>query len=212
MRMRKKKWQDQFLSQDLKNLIKEPFIYRNHWQESFGFNDIHLEIGSGKGDYWLQMAKMYPDKLFIAVEKDPACVAVALRKVVDLDLNNAFMIIGDANQLELMFDCSEVNVIHLNFSDPWPKSGYHKRRLTANTFINCYRKILKDNGEIQLKTDNSLLFGYSIETLSQSGFVCTSCDLDFRAKLHDFDPMTEYEKKFIDLGQPIYRCVFVKGD
>lgn len=212
MRMRKKKWQDDFLSQNLKYLIKEPSQFKNKWKSHFNFLTMHLEIGSGKGDYWLKMANMYPDVLFVALEKDPACVAVSLKKALDLKLNNAFIIIGDASNLLEFFGEKEVDVLHLNFSDPWPKKGHHKRRLTAHTFIDNYRFVLVNNGQIQLKTDNSDLFGYSISSLSMAKFICVDCDLNFRKTSKEFDAISEYEQKFMDLGQPIYRCVFIKGE
>lgn len=212
MRMRKKKWQDNFLSQDIKYLIKEPSRFKSNWKKYFNFQTMHLEIGSGKGDYWLKMASMYPDILFIAIEKDPACVAVSLKKALELNLNNALIIIGDASNLLDFFGEKEVDILHLNFSDPWPKKGHHKRRLTANSFIDDYRFILVNNGEIQLKTDNSDLFGYSISSLSMAKFICIDCNLDFRKTAKEFDAISEYEQKFMDLGQPIYRCVFIKGE
>ena len=99
-------------------------------------------------------------------------------------------------------------MIHLNFSDPWPKKRYAKRRLSSATFLDQYKRILSRNGEIQMKTDNSALFEYSLIEFQNAGFKMVEVSVDYRREKHDEDAITEYEQKFISLGQPIYRCVW----
>ena len=101
-----------------------------------------------------------------------------------------------------------MDVIHLNFSDPWPKKRYAKRRLSSATFLDQYKRILSRNGEIQMKTDNSALFEYSLIEFQNAGFKMVEVSVDYRREKHDEDAITEYEQKFISLGQPIYRCVW----
>lgn len=101
-----------------------------------------------------------------------------------------------------------MDVIHLNFSDPWPKKRYAKRRLSSASFLDQYKRILSRNGEIQMKTDNSALFEYSLIEFQNAGFKMVEVSVDYRREKHDEDAITEYEQKFISLGQPIYRCVW----
>ena len=101
-----------------------------------------------------------------------------------------------------------LDCIYLNFSDPWPKKRYAKRRLSSATFLDQYKRILSFNGEIQMKTDNSALFEYSLIEFQNAGFKMVEISVDYRREKHDEDAITEYEQKFISLGQPIYRCVW----
>ena len=173
MRMRKVKWATDYLP-TANCLVKEPSKQAGNWKKLLGTDTLHIEIGCGKGNYSLDMAKMYPDTGFIAIEKNE----------------------------------SAADVIHLNFSDPWPKKRYAKRRLSSATFLDQYKRILSRNGEIQMKTDNSSLFEYSLIEFQNAGFKMVEISVDYRRDKHDEDAITEYEQKFISLGQPIYRCVW----
>ena len=106
------------------------------------------------------------------------------------------------------FEDGEIDRLYLNFSDPWPKKRYAKRRLSSATFLDQYKRILSFNGEIQMKTDNSALFEYSLIEFQNAGFKMVEISVDYRREKHDEDAITEYEQKFISLGQPIYRCVW----
>lgn len=208
MRMRKVKWATDYLP-NAKCLVKDPQKQAGQWKQKLNANTLHIEIGCGKGNYSLDMAKMYPDCGFIAIEKNESAAGIAAKKY-DEDPNekNLLLIQDDASNISEWFNENEVDVIHLNFSDPWPKKRYAKRRLSSATFLDQYKRILSKTGEIQMKTDNSSLFEYSLIEFQNAGFKMVEISVDYRRDKHDEDAITEYEQKFISLGQPIYRCVW----
>ena len=118
----------------------------------------------------------------------------------------------DAANISVWFAAGEVDVIHLNFSDPWPKKRYAKRRLSSSQFLDQYAQILSDEGQIQMKTDNTSLFEYSLIEYQNAGYRMIEISVDYRRETHDEDVMTEYEEKFVSLGQPIYRCVWTRNN
>ena len=214
MRIRKKKWVEPFLKLDHPTYIKEPETLINQWQSTFNKGFLHLEIGAGKGDYWLNMARQHPQALWVALEKEETVGAMAIRKAYAFDVDNAFFIIDDASRITEFFGEHEVDIIHLNFSDPWPKKIHWRRRLSSESYIDDYRKILKPDGKIIMKTDNRQLFEYSLVNFNQQRFTLEEVYLDFRdayyEKINKLDAITEYEQRFIDLEQPINRGIWRK--
>ena len=211
MRMRKKKWAEPWIDNHSDYIFRDPKDIKGKWKDLLGNKELHLEIGMGKGDYLIGMAKLYPEAIWVGLEKDISASAVAARKVIDneYDVSNNRMIFGDAINLEEWFGEDEIDVIHLNFSDPWPKKRYQKRRLSSEIFLEIYKKLLKENGCIIMKTDNELLFDDSIEYFSNNGFIVKDIDRDFRSVKHDEDVITEYESRFIGEGKPIYRLIAI---
>lgn len=183
----------------------EPEGMAGKWKEKLGGKALHVEIGTGKGGYSLELAKMHPDEAFIAVERNDTAAGLAARRYDEEGLPNLALIHADAGTIETWFADGEVDVIHLNFSDPWPKKRNAKRRLSSKSFLEAYKKILAREGELIQKTDNPDLFDYSLETLQENGFAILAEDRDFRSEPHEEDPCTEYETKFMQQGQPIYR-------
>ncbi len=207
MRMRKKPWAKDLIQQRTDCVISNPETLKGKWK-TFGYDTIVIEIGAGKGDYWIGMGEKNPDELWIAVEKNIDAAAMALKKSIDCTRENMKFIIGDADKIDLWFEEKEVDRIHLNFSDPWPKKAHTKRRLTYGTFIDRYKKVLKKDGCIIMKTDNAKLFEYSLVTFSENKWSLKDVSVDFRRETHDEDVITEYENNFMQLGQPIYRAIF----
>lgn len=208
MRMRKVKWATEYLDV-AKCLIREPEKQKGNWKKLLQCDSLHIEIGCGKGNYSLEMAKMYKDAGFVAIEKNESAAGIAAKKYdEDTAEKKLCLIQDDASDISTWFGYKEVDVIHLNFSDPWPKKRYAKRRLSSSTFLEQYKKILARNGEIQMKTDNSSLFEYSLIEFQNAGFKMVDLSVDYRREKHDEDVITEYESKFISLNQPIYRCVW----
>lgn len=208
MRMRKKPWAEEMIARRSDCVIAAPERYRGTWSRFSRDGSVHLEIGAGKGDYWIAMAHQYPASAWIAVEKDRSCAAIALKKSLDDTTDNMKLIIGDAGALADWFAEAEVDVIHLNFSDPWPKKRQAKRRLTARTFLAVYRRILKPQGELILKTDNPGLFEFSLLSAQQDGWTLKEVSVDWRREEHPEDAVSEYERGFMAQGQPIYRAVW----
>lgn len=189
-------------------IYEDPVEYRGKWKDLLKGKDLHVEIGMGKGDYLIHMAAMYPEDCWVGLERDPSAAAVAARKAVEAEeprLENNRMICGNAENMEAWFGEHEIDVIHLNFSDPWPKKYTHKRRLSSSRFLEMYRHLLKEDGRICMKTDNKDLFEDSVLYFQNNGFALEEFSVDYRRKEHPEDAVTEYEQKFMDLGQPIYR-------
>ena len=210
MRMRKKSWAEPFLAEHEEVVIASPASMKGNWKERLNKENLHLEIGCGKGDYFTHMAAMYPESGWVGVEKNINVAAIAAKKLVDSNNANQLLIAMDAEKIDEWFAHGEVDVIHLNFSDPWPKAGYKKRRLSHRRFIEVYENLLSEKGQIIMKTDNRNLFEFSLLEFAQCNFILSDVSVDFRAEEHPEDVMTEYETKFVELNQPIYRAVWTK--
>lgn len=131
------------------------FNLKGNWQKEFNNNnEIHLEIGSGMGDFLVKKAINNKNINFIGLEVNTNAFVVASRKIKENKLTNVRGLIADAVSLEEIFDKSEISRIYLNFSTPWPKRRHHKRRLSGEGFLNKYKNIVKDKAIIELKTDN----------------------------------------------------------
>ena len=167
------------------------------------FNNIkplHIEIGMGKGNFIINMAKTYPDINFIGIEKYESVLVRAIQKIEELPANLRFMCF-DATNIDTYFK-NNVDLIYLNFSDPWPKKRHERRRLTSKDFLHKYELISKDKVHIVQKTDNKGLFAYSIVSLNNNGYHLNEVNLDLNnSKIPNIK--TEYEKKFTELGVSI---------
>jgi tRNA (guanine-N7-)-methyltransferase len=175
---------------------------------------IHLEIGCGKGAFAVGMAAANPQFNLIAMEKisDVACCALEKAKAAadTRECDNLRFLIGDAMHLSEWFQPHSIARIYLNFSDPWPKKGYAKRRLTYRGFLELYKNILVEGGELYLKTDNEGLFDFSLEEFEAMGLTILFSSRDFhKTPEAEGNVMTEYETNFSAQGMPIY-CARVK--
>jgi len=160
--------------------------------------EIRIEIGMGKGDFIINMAKAYPDINFIGIEKYESVLVRAIQKLEAEKIDNLKLMCLDAIELNEVFD-HEIDTIYLNFSDPWPKKRHAKRRLTSFEFLSVYDDIFFGKKKIIQKTDNIILFASSLETLSQYGYIFKKVSLDLHAE-NTFNVKTEYESKFSGLG------------
>lgn len=181
------------------------------WHELLQKEELHVEIGSGKGDYWIKMSDLYPDAGWIGIEKNVNVAAIALKKVEDSEHLNRRFIVDDAQAIDTWFAENEIDVIHLNFSDPWPKKRASKHRLSHTSFLKRYEKILKNEGKLIMKTDNAKLFEFSVLEFQNNGWVMDEFSVDYRRDEHPEDVITEYETRFMNLNQPIYRAVWHKA-
>ena len=177
--------------------------------EFFSSDDIRIEIGSGKGDFIITMAKKNPDVHFLAVERVRTVAGMMAKKIVEEGITNVKVFPNDINIIFEEIKDKSLDVIYLNFVDPWPKKRHEKRRLTYPKFLNHYYRILKDNGKLIFKSDNDGLFAYTNEVMANTQFkVCLSeAKYEFDA---ENDAMSEYERKFRDKGQNIHRILAVK--
>ena len=208
MRLRKvKNARERLMVDNNKYFINEPEIYKGKWNELFGNNNpLHIEIGCGKGQFMSTLAKLNPDINYIAIEKFDSVLLRCLEKIINDDIPNLKIAVMDAAVLGTYFADDEVDRIYLNFSDPWPKSNHAKRRLTSPLFLDLYKHVLKDEGEIHFKTDNRGLFEYSLESFNNNGFKLSHISLDLHKDTEKYPDniTTEFEDKWSKLG-PIYR-------
>ena len=171
-------------------------------------SNFYLEIGSGKGEFLIQMASKYPDKLFVGIEKNVTCAGISAKKLVENE-SKAKIIWADAQDLLPILKDESVNTIFLNFSDPWPKKRHHKRRLTSDSFLKEYLRVLTRNGRLIFKTDNIGLFNDSLEIFEGTSFKLISKTNNYDGK-DEFDALTEYEDNFRKQGVPINRVIYEK--
>lgn len=217
MRMRRKKYLDERLAEcgdylismqtDDKNFITaiQNKTYLN-FREMFGNdNPVHLEIGCGKGQFACEIARRNPDINYLAVEKSANVIVVAAEAAKAQGITNLRFLKGGAEYLPCFIPDNSIERIYLNFSCPYPKKRYANHRLTHKNFLRIYRQIMTEKAEIHQKTDNMHFFEFSIEQLSQNGFKLKNISLDLHNSDFEDNIMTEYEQRFTDLGQPIYR-------
>ena len=206
MRVRYRQGADELLAAHPNYVAQNPEEWKGRWHERFGNqHPIHIEIGTGKGQFITEMAKAHPEINYIGVEMQVSVVSMALDRLVEANISNLQLLHVDGSALTNYFADSEVDQIYLNFSDPWPKKRHEKRRLTFKTFLATDEQILKPNGEIHFKTDNQGLFEYSLASFSQYGMIIQKVWLDLHKSEYEGNIMTEYEEKFSSRGQRIYR-------
>ena len=207
MRLRNKPWARDFMAENAAVIVTEPEKMDGGWKTFFGNdNPIHVEVGTGMGQFIIGMAIANPHVNYIGIEHFDNVIVVALEKAIQAEAPSNLRLFR-ANGLNLLdiFHVGEIDRVYLNFSDPWPKSRHEKRRLTYKTFLELYESVLKPGGEIHFKTDNRLLFEYSLVSMSMYGMRLNDVSLDLHDEKREDNIMTEYEEKFSSKGQPIYR-------
>lgn len=174
-------------------------------KEIFGNNNpIVLEIGCGKGQFACEYAKRNPDKNIIGIECVPGVLVKACEKAMEQDIDNLRFLEMRAEYLAIFIEKNSVSEIYLNFSTPFPKYKQRKHRLTSPEFLSTYKKILTPDGFIEQKTDSRILFEFSVESFSQNGFKLEEVSLDLHNSRIEGNIETEYEKRFVSQGLPIY--------
>lgn len=206
MRMRKKKNCDARMEKCGDILVTNPEDLKGKWNNVFGNdNPIHIEIGCGKGNFVVGMAKKFPNINFIAIEKVRDVIVMAMEKAVAAELTNVRFVDMDAEKLEEFFEYGEISRIYLNFSDPWKKKKQAKRRLTHKNFLDRYKKVLRQGDYIWFKTDNKALFDFSLNSFTSENYKLENISLDLHNSDFKDNVMTEYEQRFSEAGMPIYR-------
>lgn len=193
-------------------VIKNPLEYKSKWNDLFeNDNPIDIEIGMGKGDFIIGMAKKNPHINYIGIEMFDSVIVRAVQKLENINIPNLKLIRMDASNIENVFN-KEINTMYLNFSDPWPKKRHEKRRLTSHNFLAKYDSIFKEAKKIVQKTDNKDLFCFSLVSFSTYGYIIDDVTLDLK-KLNDTENVpTEYEKKFNEKNINICRVKVHKKD
>ncbi len=213
MRMRKKKHGAERIAACSELLITDPSVLMQDPTAPFSdkTKELCLEIGCGKGSFAVGMAEKHHECNLIAMEKVPDVCCAALEKAMacrESRPDNLRFIIGNADNLNEWFPENCIDRIYLNFSDPWPKAGHAKRRLTHRIFLERYKRILKEGGELVFKTDNVGLFDFSLESFAEFGLeiVWQTRDLH-NSERAEKNVMTEYEKNFSEKGFTINSAI-----
>lgn len=210
MRMRKKPNLIPRMERCARFLIREPSSYRGHWRQlKPDAKEIRLEVGCGKGRFSAETAQRNPDVLYIALERVPDAMVIAMERSMEKGLDNIFFIDGDAAKLRDYFAPGEVDLLYINFCDPWPGLKHARRRLTHEQFLVLYRGILREGGQIHFKSDNRDLFEWSLFQFPKAGFILSEVTRDLHGQGIN-GVMTDYEEKFYQMGTPINRCVGTK--
>ena len=191
MRMRNPKYKDEVINNCT-------FLIKNEINFEDNNRPLHIEIGMGKGNFILNKAINNPNINFIGIEKYSSVASVAIKKMMEYNLPNLKVIISDISDLSELLK-NKVDIIYLNFSDPWPKKRHAKRRLTHSSFLKLYDNFFKDKCVIIQKTDNDDLFEFSLNSLKEYGYNITEISYDLHSENID-NIMTEYEEKFNNLG------------
>lgn len=179
---------------------------RGKWSEYFGNdNPIHIEVGTGKGQFITTLAKRNPNINYIGLEIKEEVLLRAVEKASNNKSTNIGFIWGNVEFLDSYFSDGELNRVYINFCDPWPKNKHERRRLTYKSFLELYRRKLDISGDIYFKTDNRGLFEFSLNEFSQNDWMLKNISLDLKNSGFEENVTTEYEDKFMAMNLPIYR-------
>lgn len=217
MRMRKKKHLEEklaecgskiiYMDREDKNFVTS-LEQKNYidYKEIFGNdNPVQLEVGCGKGQFICELARQNPDINYLAVEKASNVIVDAAKLIIEENIPNVIFLRGNAEYLNCYIPDGTISRIYLNFSCPFPKKKYACHRLTNSRFLNIYKQLMTADAEIYQKTDNRKFFEYSIEEFSKFGFILHNVSLDLHNSDFEGNIVTEYEKRFSEMGFPIYR-------
>ncbi|MFA5481013.1 MAG: tRNA (guanosine(46)-N7)-methyltransferase TrmB [Bacilli bacterium] len=202
MRTRFKSWAKPYLEEHASIALPSLESDANFFSHDF----LHLEIGCGKGDFIIAMAKRFPHVHFLAVEVSAMVAAVATKKIVDEGIDNVRVMVENIDAIFPLFKEQMFDVIYLNFSDPWPKRRHEKRRLTFPSKLLEYERILKNDSYLYFKTDNTELYEYSLTTFLESPLEVISYTSNYDT-LDESDACSEYEKIFRSEGKKINRII-----
>jgi len=167
---------------------------------------VFLEIGCGKGGFICELAESKPNINFVALERNPDVLVLAMERAHNLDLKNVRFLMGDAENLADYFEPGQIAGIYLNFSDPWHKNRQAHKRLTYKDFLDIYKNIMMPGAKIIMKTDNVNLFDFSVRSLVNNGFKVINQTRDlYSSEFLAGNVATEYERKFVSEGVKICR-------
>jgi len=211
MRLRNIKGSEQIIATS-PYVVQQPILQKSKWHTLFGNQfPIYLEIGMGKGKFLVTLAKNNPHINYIGIEKYTSVMLRAIQKLEQEaeEISNLRLICMDAEEITEVFEREEISRIYLNFSDPWPKDRHARRRLPSKEFLERYDSILKNDGQIEFKTDNRLLFDFAVEELKLTKWKTDKITYHLHqdSEMMIDNVMTEYEEKFSTLGNPIHKYI-----
>ncbi|MBL4935720.1 tRNA (guanosine(46)-N7)-methyltransferase TrmB [Clostridium sp. YIM B02515] len=200
MRLRKKWWARPELESST-IFITNPKDNFGRWNEEFkNNNEIHLELGCGRGKFISGKAKQNPNINYVAIDLKDEVLIFTLKNVIEAEVSNVRIVPLNIQLIEGIFVEDEISRIYINFCNPWPKDRHKKRRLTHTRFLTEYKKFLKPGGEIWFKTDDTELFEESIEYFKESDFSIEYLTYNLHSSDFKENIVTEYEEKFTSKG------------
>jgi len=212
VRLRKKPWIKEAIKEYEDVLAANP--QGGKWNDVFGrVAPLYVELGTGKGRFITALAARHPEINFVGIEAQLDVLYYAAQKAHEQRLSNVRLLHFDVNNILEIFSPGEVDRVFINFCDPWPKKRHAKRRLTNRWFLDKYRVILAEGGELYFKTDNERLFEASLNEFADTGLGLRNISFDLHNSGYQDNIMTEYEAKFSALGMKIYRTevIFAKS-
>ncbi len=207
MRRRKVKGADEKLLRYKDYVLRDNIEdLKGQWRQKFkNDNPIHVEFGTGRGKFITTLAKQNPNINYIAFEIKEEVLVKGVEKADEANLNNILFAWANVSNILDYFEAGELSRIYVNFCDPWPKKRWAKRRLTHTNFLEKYKIVLNNEGELHFKTDNDKLFEFSLNEISSNNWLLKNISLNLANS--DFENITtEYEDKFMSYGMKIYRC------
>lgn len=198
-------------------IMKTEFPMKGKWHSDFFKNDnpIVLELGCGKGEYTVGLAQHFPNKNFIGMDIKGNRMYIGAKEALDAEMNNVGFLRARIDFIDHFFEQDEIDEIWLTFSDPQPKKP--RKRLSSPTFVERYRKVLKEGGKIHMKTDSNILFEYTEEQIAEQKYTKEELTWDLYGSLPEtidqqtrdiFHIKTHYEKLFTSRGSTIKYCRF----
>ena len=218
MRMRKKKYLEQRLDSVGRYAVDLAVVPKDHRQLSditayidqealYGrVAPLHLEIGCGKGGFVTEMAGRMPEADFLAVERISNVLVAAMENAAERRVPNVRFMLTGAEYLSAYIPPHSISRIYLNFSTPLPKNGYEQQRLTSIKMLELYKTLMACGAEIWQKTDSEEFFEYSYANYLSCGYEVYMVSRDWHrdARRGSDDVVTEYERRYSDMGKPIY--------
>lgn len=186
--------------------VDEPIETKGTWGDR-----VIVELGCGRGDYSLELARRFPDATVVAVDIKGSRMWHGAKAATEEGLTNIRFLRVRVEDLADYFAPGEVDEIWLTFSDPHPRKGKAKKRLSSPRFLKMYAKLLKPGGVVHLKTDSDLLYEYSLETVVQEGWtVLEHYDDVYAGKAPELltKVQTQYEKRHLAEGRTIHHLSF----
>lgn len=193
-----------------------PFPMKGQWNKDFFKNEnpIVLELGCGKGEYTIGLARYYSEKNFIGMDIKGARLWRGLKNAAEEELTNVAFVRSRIEMINYFFGKNEISEVWITFPDPQPRKARQHKRLTSPRFLNHYAELLKPGGLIHLKTDSELLYYYTLEIIDSGGHNLHYATEDLYATIEEMDVKrirTFYEQMWLAQGLSIKYIVFSLG-
>ena len=203
--------------ENFSNVLQDPYHLKGKWHSDYfkNTNPIVLELGCGKGDYTINLARRFPMKNFIGIDIKGARLWVGAKTALEEKLTNVVFLRLPIEKIEQLFDKDEIEEIWIPFADPFPKISKAKKRLTSPKFLSAYKNFVKKDSLIHFKTDDADFFQYTLEILEEKECLIHESIKDLQYPPDDDSPIyiqTTYEKQHIKNGEKInYVCFSLKA-